>query len=85
MQIESLGGVHDRIAEVRDFGENRGCNGAEGRSVVHKIHCIPYLINKFNAWMAFISFTIDFTTRMEGYSSNGDNERRSAESVPLVA
>ena len=29
MQIESVGGVHEKTAEVEDFGENKGCKGAD--------------------------------------------------------
>ena len=29
MQIESVGGVHERTAEVGDFGENEGCKGVD--------------------------------------------------------
>ena len=32
-QIASVGGVHDRTAEVRDLGENSGCNGADNSEV----------------------------------------------------
>ena len=29
IQIDSVGGVHERTAEVRDLRENEGCNGAD--------------------------------------------------------
>ena len=31
-QRESVGGTQDRMAEMRDFGTNLGCDGAEGGS-----------------------------------------------------
>ena len=30
MQGDSLGGVHDRTAEVRDLGKNSGLSGEDG-------------------------------------------------------
>ena len=33
-QRESVGGIQDRMAEVRDLGQNFGCNGAAGESRV---------------------------------------------------
>ena len=30
IQRDSVGGVHDRTAEVRDFGKNSGFSGEEG-------------------------------------------------------
>ena len=30
IQRDSVGGVHDRTAEVSDFGENSGLSGEEG-------------------------------------------------------
>ena len=29
IQIDSMGGVHERSAEVRDLRENEGCKGAD--------------------------------------------------------
>ena len=31
-QKESVGGIQDRTAKVRDLGQNLGCNGAVGGS-----------------------------------------------------
>ena len=34
----SLGGIQDRMAEVRDLGVNLGCDGAEGGSkMIYKL------------------------------------------------
>ena len=38
-QSESVGGVQERTAEVRDLGMNSGCDGAEGGSkVINSLH-----------------------------------------------
>ena len=49
-QRESLGGIQERKAEVRDLGVNLGCDGAEGGSkMVNKlfgIHLYTVCISK---------------------------------------
>ena len=39
-QRASVGGIHDRMAEVRDLGVNLGCDGGEGGSKLRT----PYII-----------------------------------------
>ena len=34
IQGDSVGGVHDRTAEVRDVGENSGLSGEEGEAEI---------------------------------------------------
>ena len=44
IQLDSVGGVHDRTAEVRYLGENTGCKGADtSKSEVEKNNCIDHV------------------------------------------
>ena len=59
-QRESVGGIQDKMAEVRDFGVNLGCDGAEEGSKVRT----PYMVillsqtNMFmHTWKRFVKFT----------------------------
>ena len=42
----SLGGIQERMAEVRDLGVNLGCDGAEGASrVINSLLCLNTIKN----------------------------------------
>ena len=44
-QRESVGGIQIRMAEVRDLGQNLGCDGAEGGSKVVNSLCPNTIYN----------------------------------------
>ena len=49
-QRESVVGIQDRMAEVRDLGVNLGCDGAEGGSKVRTLYTV-ILFPQINMFM----------------------------------
>ena len=61
-QMVSLGGVHDRVAEVRDLGVNSGCNGALGTSVIKSLYITKEVRTVCSSTVISVLLSLDQTS-----------------------